>query len=305
MTYSVLLPVRGGAATLPALLAALRAQKTAVPVEILSADSGSRDGSVDLLRQAGATVIEIPPAEFSHGRTRNFLASKSRGEFIFLLSQDAVPEGEDYLEALVRPLKENPAVAGAFARQLPRSEAGALERLRWQRSPAGGAEARLIRLESPQAFSSLPPATQREICEFHSAACVIRRAVWEKIPFPDVPIGEDVAWARSTLLAGHALAFEPRAGVRHSHHRPLGEEFWRIHEEAALEWRLFRHAPVRSLAGALGRGIAWGACDAGAILRGRAGGSSGRLAGAGRALAFGWVRAWALRSGYRAALAGR
>ena len=304
MTYSVLLPVREGAATLPALLAALRAQKAAAPLEILSADSGSRDGSPEILRRAGARVIEISPADFSHGGTRNLLASQSRGEFLFLLSQDAVPEGEDYLEALLRPLRENPAVAGAFARQIPRPRAGALERLRWRRSPAGAAEARLVRIESPRAFHGLPPAARRGACEFHSAACVIRRAVWEKIPFPDVPIGEDVAWARLVLLAGHALAFEPKARVRHSHHRPLAEEYARIRREAALEWNLFSYAPVRSPAGALAKGLAWGAADAAAILLGGAGGG-GRLAGAGRALAFGWARALALRSGYRAALAGR
>ena len=50
MIYSVIIPTKDGAETLPALLAALATQKTDAQVEILAIDSGSRDGSVALLK---------------------------------------------------------------------------------------------------------------------------------------------------------------------------------------------------------------------------------------------------------------
>ena len=45
---------------------------------MLVVDSGSRDGSVEIARAHGARVIEIAPAEFGHGRTRNLAAEQRR-----------------------------------------------------------------------------------------------------------------------------------------------------------------------------------------------------------------------------------
>ncbi len=40
-------------------------------VELVVVDSGSRTARRTLARAAGAELIEIPPEEFGHGRTRN------------------------------------------------------------------------------------------------------------------------------------------------------------------------------------------------------------------------------------------
>ena len=47
-------------------------------VETLVIDSGWRDGSLEIARRAGVRVIEISPADFGHGRTRNFAAEQAR-----------------------------------------------------------------------------------------------------------------------------------------------------------------------------------------------------------------------------------
>src|SRR5206468_186107 len=48
------------------------------------------------------------------------------------------------------------------------------------------------------------------------ASC-LRRAVWQRLPFARTPFGEDLIWARGALEAGHAIVFDPRAEVVHSH----------------------------------------------------------------------------------------
>src|SRR5215207_3468960 len=42
-------------------------------------------------RGAGVDVLEIPPAEFGHGRTRNLGAERTRAGIVAFLTQDAVP----------------------------------------------------------------------------------------------------------------------------------------------------------------------------------------------------------------------
>ena len=301
MIYSVVIPTKDGAETLPALLEALAAQKTDAQVEILAIDSGSRDGSVALLKKAGAQVIEIAPAEFAHGRTRNRAIAESKGEFVFLLSQDAVPGAYDYLGRLHIPLRDDPQVAASFAKQLPRAGADPLEKLRWKNAPMGSEEPHVTGPFTPAAFSAMAPDAQRAACEFHSAACCIRRSVWEQIPLPEVNIGEDVAWAREVLRAGYKIAYEPWGFVFHSHHRPLSEEADRIEREAALEWELFGRAPVKNPVDAAIKSLEWAAGDAAAIAFGRAGSLSERARAARRAARFARVRASSLYKGYKKA----
>src|SRR5207302_1865238 len=83
---SVVVPVKDGARYLEELLDALA--REAVD-EVLIIDSGSRDGSRDIARRAGADLLEIPAEEFGHGRTRNLGAERTSGELICFLTQDA------------------------------------------------------------------------------------------------------------------------------------------------------------------------------------------------------------------------
>ena len=82
---SVLLPVWNGRSHLERLLPRLGAQVVEGGVEVLATDSSSEDGSVELLEEHGARVEVIPQAEFRHGRTRNELAARARGEVLVFL----------------------------------------------------------------------------------------------------------------------------------------------------------------------------------------------------------------------------
>ena len=96
---SVVLPTKNGTATLPALLDALDEQRTTFPLEVVAIDSGSRDGTRDLLALRVDRLIEIAPSEFDHGTTRNLGIEASRGELVVLLVQDAIPASADWLAA--------------------------------------------------------------------------------------------------------------------------------------------------------------------------------------------------------------
>ncbi len=137
--------MKDGEERLEAVLAAVRAQGD---VELIVIDSGSRDRSREIARAAGADLIEIPPEEFGHGRTRNLGAERSSGDLICFLTQDAVPvEGwlDAYRDAFAldervgRCLRAPPPPPGHEPDDRPRADR-VLPRLRARRparAPAG------------------------------------------------------------------------------------------------------------------------------------------------------------------------
>ena len=97
------------------------------PREIIAIDSGSTDGTLDILQQTGITLHQIPNAEFSHPKTRNLGAQMAQGKYVVFLTQDATPADSCWLEQLLKPFEEFPHVAGTFSRQVPRPGADLLE----------------------------------------------------------------------------------------------------------------------------------------------------------------------------------
>src|SRR5262249_28513015 len=147
---------------------------------------------------------------------RNRAAGSARGDVLVFLSQDAEPREATFLAALASAF-EDPEVAGAHARILPRADDDPLTaRTALSAGDAGeGAETR--GLPPGKKLSDLEPGERARLCAFNDVASAIRASVFRAIPFPDVAFGEDVAWAARALEAGWKLRFEPRAVALHAH----------------------------------------------------------------------------------------
>ncbi len=78
---------------------------------------------------------------------------------------------------------------------------------------------RVIRIENANSFFAAHPLERYSQCIFDNVASLIRRDVWEKIPFPEAPFGEDLEWAYRVLVNGGSIVYEPEARVEHSHQR--------------------------------------------------------------------------------------
>jgi rhamnosyltransferase len=239
---SIALVTRNGRVDLETMLPLLKRQRSVGTVEIVAVDSGSTDGTREYLSGRVDRLISIDPAEFGHGRTRNTAIAACSGEFFALIVQDALPTGAGWLSALVDPLLSDATVAGAFARQLPRPEAPAVVRANLERYLAGGATARTIRGDGEPETIRRTPLEQLDRCTFDNVSSVVRRRVWETIPFPDVPIAEDVEWARDVLAAGHSIAYAPDSTVVHSHDRTARYELTRTR---MIHHRLYQLFGVR------------------------------------------------------------
>lgn len=219
---SAVIPTLNGAATLPRLLEALRRARQAVPLEIVAIDSGSTDGTPALLASAGAMVLDLGGRPFGHGSARNRAIAASAGEIVLLLTQDVEPEGDGWLKPLLAAFDE-PMVAGAFGRQIPR--AASAEETFLAESNYGPVP-RHIRLEDAARFG--PGATL-----FSSAFGALRRRVWDAIPLPDIVMSEDQAWGLAALRAGHELRYVPQAAVYHGHRFSLARAFRRNYDSGS------------------------------------------------------------------------
>lgn len=218
---SICIPTWNGERELARLLPALARQEVAGGTELVAIDSGSTDDTCGLLARAGVRFERIPHADFGHGRTRNALARLARADLVVFLSQDAEPRDDDALALLAAAL-DDPWTAGAFARVLPRSDDDPLT-------------ARSV-LEHVDA-SPLPwvgdPGTSG--ARFNDVASCVRRSTLLEIPFPDVPFGEDVAWARAVIAAGWRVRYEPRAVVLHAHRYTPREAYARYRIDAQFQ----------------------------------------------------------------------
>ena len=107
---SVIVPVRDGAATLPALLESLRRQTLAPErFEVIVVDNASRDGSVEVAAGGGARVVTEPVPNRARARNRGVAAA--RGRLYAFTDADCVADPR-WLEALLGCAPRAPLVAG-------------------------------------------------------------------------------------------------------------------------------------------------------------------------------------------------
>jgi rhamnosyltransferase len=220
---TVAIPVLDGGPLLLEVLAAVAAQRVDRDVELLVCDSGSRDGSAEAARRAGARVLRIERSAFSHGATRNRLVAEARGAHVAFLTQDATPAGERWLQRLLDGFDLAPDVALVSGPYRPRPDAP-LHLRRELDELFGGLSGPLVYRAAD--LRGLGLAT------FHSDANgALARPAWERVPFRAVPYAEDQALALDLLRAGYARALVPDAAVVHSHAFGFAEQLRRSFDE--------------------------------------------------------------------------
>lgn len=248
---SVLIPVKNGGALLGEVLDCVLAQQTSWRFEVIVVDSGSTDGSVDCARQRGVRVECIPPTDFGHGRTRNYLASLSSGEFLVFITQDAKPADVHWLRHLVDGCDSAPDVAGAFGPHRAHAPARHVTHRELDAHFAGfGRSLTVVRLEDRERFAR-DPGYRQFLHFFSNNNSCLRRSIWQQLPFPEVAFAEDQTWALRALEAGYAKAFVPEAMVFHSHDFGVWETLQRNFDEARSFNLYFGYRIQASLGGAL------------------------------------------------------
>lgn len=205
------------------------ARQTEKDFEVILIYSGRSEDSVELAKKWGARIVKIEPEDFSHPFALNEGALQANGQFLVILSADAVPAGETWLESLLRPL-EQPAVAGVYGRQIPRpgDTPSALDWLRMRLRY--GTNGRLQETGDSHIFSN--------------ANSALRRCLWQEHQFDErLCEVEDYEWAKWAQGSDYIIVYEPEAVVEHTHGDQYSRKaFWaRAVRFTFLRWEIDDH----------------------------------------------------------------
>ena len=225
---SLFIPTFNAGPEFPEILQRMRDQELEASCEIVAVDSGSTDGTVEFLEQQPVRLVQIPNSEFNHGLTRNRGIQEARGEIVVLATQDARPADRHWMRRLVDCFQD-PEVAGAYSRQLPRPDANPFIKHRLSNWAASRREPRVQTIDSGERFDALPPLEKLGQVAFDNVSSSVRRSVALDNPFRRRQFAEDLDWGYRILLSGYKIVFEPRSTVIHSHNNSMWYEFKRIY----------------------------------------------------------------------------
>ncbi len=219
-SISVHMPTYQGMEFLERVIKALLEQECDLPWDFYAIDSGSSDGTWEFL-QAQADKVHVPfrlerihPVEFDHGDTRNLMASRTRGDLLVFLTQDAIPAGPDWLQTLVRNFEDD-GVGAAYCRNVPRPDADRATKILSAGDPGYAIERKVQKAPAPGV--ELSPDDKRLLYNFNDVASAVRRDLWVRHPFPRTNFGEDVLMARALIEGGFDVVYDAEAIVEHSH----------------------------------------------------------------------------------------
>ncbi|HTL66029.1 MAG TPA: glycosyltransferase [Lacunisphaera sp.] len=180
-------------------LAAVRAQAF-TGWELIVIDSGSTDGSVDLIRAAAPRhFVQLRPSEYHPPRVMNLGMRLARANRVIFLNADATPIGAHWLAPLVGALSE-PGVAAVFGRQVPRRDCQAVYAADYERC-----------------FGRRRNAVHWDHF-FSMVSSGVRKDIWTERGFNELmEYSEDDEYTRWARARGYRVLYVPESVVIHSH----------------------------------------------------------------------------------------
>ncbi len=212
---TVVVPTLNAGAYMHPLLAKLKSQYGIRDCELIVVDSGSSDNTVGVARLAGATVVEIPPEDFTHAYSRNKGADIATGDYLLFMTQDAVPLTDRWLWEMVTAIKQNDIVAVTCG-EYPRSNVDLFHRvMSWHHRQALDLNVDRVLSwdESCASFIGL-----RGNAQLNNVAMLINRDIFDKYRFA-APYAEDLELGIRLIKDGFKLGYLNRTRVLHSHTR--------------------------------------------------------------------------------------
>jgi rhamnosyltransferase len=166
-----------------------------VKPEIVVVDSGSTDGTPDIVRSHGARLIEIPAESFTYGRALNIGFEAATAPVVVPLSAHAFPRTNHWLADMLRHF-EDPEVSCACGDHLDEHGSPLTRVVRWTaadhaRNPYWG---------------------------YSNHAGAVRRSLWAQRGFREEMVWtEDKEWSGWALSQGTVCIVNPALVVEHDH----------------------------------------------------------------------------------------
>ena len=165
--------------------------------EVILVDNMSTDKTVEKAKNFDVKLVTVD--KYLPGDAINAGIRESHGDYIAIISAHCIPVNSKWLSSLLANFNDT-KVAGVYGRQEPMSF-----------TPDADKRDLLN-------MFGLDRRVQVKDSFFHNANSMIRRDVWQAIPFDDTVTNiEDRVWGKAVLEAGYNLVYEPEASVYHWH----------------------------------------------------------------------------------------
>ncbi len=215
-TISVVIPTKNAGEGFDRLLSMVKRQKGFNDIEIVVVDSGSTDFTLEVAREYGTKIIEIPSENFTHSYSRNLGAENASGEYLFFTVQDALLPSETFFYELYGVLRKNNLAAVSCA-EFPREGADLFYRIitwiHYHKFLGVGKKDRI--------FSS--PCTEdyihmRRNAQLSNIACLIPKETFMRYKYR-YGYAEDIDLGIRLIKDGYRLAMLSSVKIIHSHNR--------------------------------------------------------------------------------------
>jgi rhamnosyltransferase len=183
--------------------------------ELIVIDSGSTDGSVELIQRANPRhFVQIRAQDYNPSRVMNQGMQLAQRDFGIFLNADATPVDSNWLRPLVMALQD-PQAAAVFGRQIPRPNCRAVFAHDYQRC-----------------FGKTRASAGWEHF-FSMVSSGLRKDIWSKRGFLEkMQYSEDDEYTRWCRAQGYKVAYCPESVVVHSHNYTPGQAYKRSFGEA-------------------------------------------------------------------------
>src|SRR3989338_1252589 len=183
--------------------------------EVIIVDNNSADLTLEKIRKFNVhKVLNIK--NYTPGKALNLGINNAVGEYLCFLSGHCIPLNEKWLSNLVRNF-EFKDIAGVYGRQEPMAFSSDFDKRD------------LLNL------FGLDKKIQIRDSFFHNANSIIRKDVWEEVPFDEKATNiEDRIWAQEVLKKGYKIVYEPEASVLHYHGIHQNNDTKRCHNVARI-----------------------------------------------------------------------
>lgn len=166
--------------------------------EVIIVDNESTDGTLEKARQFNIAKV-VTTKDYKPGLALNMGIREARGKFIVCLSGHCIPVNDKWLYSLLRNFDDT-TVAGVYGKQEPMSFSSDFDK------------------RDLSIIFGLDKKIQVKDSFFHNANSMIRRDLWEEVPFNEnITNIEDRIWAQGMIQRNYKIIYDPEARVYHYH----------------------------------------------------------------------------------------
>jgi rhamnosyltransferase len=185
-------------------------------IELIVIDSGSTDGSHEIIQRYNPKeLVILEPGTYVPGKVLNQGFRLASNEWVVFLNSDATPANDQWLKELLQAAVDTPKLGAAFSRQIPRDDCEAVFAHDYDRCFGPNRES-----DKWDHFFSM-------------VSCVAQKSVWEQHPIrEDLQYAEDDEWTRRMKDAGLATVLVVESVAIHSHNYTPAQSYKRAKGDA-------------------------------------------------------------------------